>query len=188
MTWRAAFAGQVLRWFDWRVVSAPPPAQHGVVIIYPHTSNWDFIIGVLARPVMNLRMHWVGKHTLFRAPFGGLMRALGGIAVDRSQAHGLVAQLQKEYARYAQFFIVITPEGTRKRVGHWKSGFYHIAHGLKVPLGLACIDYRRREVGVMQWLWLTGDIERDLTTIRAAYADCRGKQPELAGEIRFKDN
>ena len=161
--------------------------QKGVVIIYPHTSNWDFILGVLARAVLGWRMHWVGKHTLFKLPFEGFMRWLGGIPIDRNSPQGMVGQLQQEIARYDQMFITMTPEGTRKRTDYWKSGFYHIAHGLKLPLGLATFNYAKRIVYLTQWITLTGDVERDLQTIRDVYKDTHGKQPALAGEIRFKD-
>ena len=155
--------------------------------MYPHTSNWDFILGVLARSAMQLRMHWVGKHTLFRWPFESVMRALGGIPVDRARTQGFVERLRKEFDRYEQLFLVITPEGTRSRSAHWKSGFYHIALRLKVPLGLACINYGKKEVGIMEWLDLSGNVEQDLSRIREVYRDCRGKHHERTGEIRFRD-
>ena len=160
--------------------------QHGVVTIYPHTSNWDFILGVLARSVLGLRMHWVGKHTLFRWPFEFFMRALGGVPVDRSQSKGLVEQLKKEFDRYPQFFIVLTPEGTRSRSEYWKSGFYHIALGLNVPIGLATFDYAKKQVRLTDWYAPTGNVEQDIAHIRHVYHDTTGKYPELAGEIRLR--
>ena len=178
----------LLRIFRWRVTHLPPPAPKGVVIIYPHTSNWDFILGVLARSVIQLRMHWVGKHSLFRWPFETIMRGLGGIPIDRSEPQGLVDQLKREFDRYAEIFIVLTPEGTRSHTTHWKSGFYHIALGLKVPLGLATFDYSKRQIILTDWFWLTGDVERDLAHLRDVYRDTHGKHPEFAGEIRFKDS
>jgi 1-acyl-sn-glycerol-3-phosphate acyltransferase len=187
MTLRAKLATWILALFGWRVLSTPPPAQKGVVIIYPHTSNWDFILGVLARAVLGLRMHWVGKHTLFKWPFESVMRWLGGIPVDRSSPHGMVGQLQQEIARYDQIFITMTPEGTRKHTQYWKSGFYHIAHGLKLPLGLATFNYQKRVVDITNWINLTGDVERDMETIRGIYKDTHGKFPALAGEIRLKE-
>ena len=187
MNVRARLSTWLLGLFGWRVIFSPPPAHKGVVIIYPHTSNWDFILGVLARAVLGLRMHWVGKHTLFHWPFETIMRWLGGVPVDRSQTQGLVEQLQKEFDRYEQFFIVITPEGTRSRSEHWKSGFYHIALGLKLPLGLATFDYAKREIDLTEWYTLTGNVERDLKFIRDVYRGRRGKHPELAGEIRFRE-
>jgi len=187
MTLSGSLASRLLALFGWRVLSIPPPMQKGVVIIYPHTSNWDFILGILTRSVLGLRMHWVGKHTLFKWPFESIMRALGGVPVDRSQTRGLVEQLKKEFDRYQQFFLTITPEGTRSYSKYWKSGFYHIALGLKLPLGLATFNYEKREVHLTEWLMLTGDVERDLDTIRNVYRNCRGRHPELVGEIRFRE-
>jgi 1-acyl-sn-glycerol-3-phosphate acyltransferase len=187
MTFRARLSTWFLALIGWRVVSVPAPVQKGVVIIYPHTSNWDFIFGVLARAVLQMRMHWVGKHTLFRWPFESIMRFLGGVPVDRKNTQGFVGQLQKEFDRYPQFFIVITPEGTRSKSEYWKSGFYHIAHGLKLPIGLACIDYPRREVGIVEWFTPTGNMHVDMDHIREVYRDRHGKHPELEGEIRFRE-
>lgn len=187
MTLRAKLSAWLLGLFGWHVESTPPPMQKGVVIIYPHTSNWDFVLGVLARTVLQLRMHWVGKHTLFSWPFEGIMRWLGGVPVDRRSTHGFVEQLKKEFDRYDQIFITITPEGTRSHTDYWRSGFYHIALGLKVPLGLATFDYQQRIVYLTQWTMLTGDVEKDLASIRDVYRDAKGKHPELAGEIRFRE-
>jgi len=183
----AKLAALCLRAIGWRVLPVAPPPPKAVVLVYPHTSNWDFPIGVLARAVLQMRIGWVGKHTLFRWPFGGLMRTLGGTAVDRSQPQGTVTQLRREFQSNATFYVVITPEGTRKHTAYWKSGFYHLARELNVPVGLAYIDYARREVAIAEWLQLTGDVAADLERIRAVYAGHQGKHPELAGEIRFKD-
>lgn len=181
------WAARVLRVFGWRVIYTPPPSPKGVVVVYPHTSNWDFILGVLARSVLGLRMHWVGKHTLFRWPFEWFMRALGGVPVNRSQTKGLVEQLSKEFDRYPQFFLVLTPEGTRKRTEYWKSGFYHLAHGLDLPLGLAAFDYSKKEVVLTQWIKLTGNVEDDLARVRKIYKGTQGRHRECAGEIQFKE-
>jgi 1-acyl-sn-glycerol-3-phosphate acyltransferase len=184
---RAKLAAGILRLFGWRVLPKPPPPPKAVVLVYPHTSNWDFPIGVLARAVLEMDIGWVGKHTLFRWPFGGLMRFLGGTSVDRSHKQGMVAQLREEFDRHETFYIVITPEGTRKRTEYWKSGFYHLARELNVPVGLAYLDYAKREVAIPVWLELTGDVEHDLDRIRAVYAGHPGRHPELTGEIKFKD-
>ncbi len=173
--------------WGWRVINVRPPAAKAVVIVYPHTSNWDLPIGILARSVLQLPMGWIGKKSLFRQPFRGLMRALGGVPVDRSRSTGLVDQLRQAFDRCGRFYLVITPEGTRSKTDHWKSGFYYLARDLDMPLGLAFIDYEHREVGIGGWLYLTGDIERDLDQIREAYRTRRGRRPELAGDIRFRD-
>jgi 1-acyl-sn-glycerol-3-phosphate acyltransferase len=184
---KAKLAAAVLRLFGWRVLPKPQPPPKAVLLVYPHTSNWDFPIGVLARAVLEMDIGWVGKHTLFRWPFGGLMRFLGGTSVDRSHTQGMVGQLRLEFDRHETFYIVITPEGTRRRTEYWRSGFYHLARELNVPVGLAYIDYAKREVAIPVWLELTGNVEHDLDRIRAVYAGHPGRHPELAGEIRFKD-
>jgi 1-acyl-sn-glycerol-3-phosphate acyltransferase len=183
----ARFARSLLRLCGWRVIDVRPPARKGVVIVYPHTSNWDLPVGILTRSVLQLPMGWVGKQSLFRQPFRRLMLALGGVPVDRSKSSGLVDQLRQAFDRRDEFYLVITPEGTRSRTDHWKSGFYYLARDLDLPLGLAFIDYEHREAGIGGWLHLSGDVERDLEQIREAYRTRRGRRPQLAGEIRFRD-
>ncbi len=177
----------LLRAAGWKVVVRWPPVPKVLLIVYPHTSNWDFVVGILARFAAELPARWVGKDTLFRWPFGGLFRALGGLPVNRRQSSGFVAQMQREFARSGQLFLAIAPEGTRRKTDHWKSGFYRAARAANVPLGLVFIDYARREVGVDIYLDLSGDEPADLARIRAAYAGKRGRRVELQGEIRFKD-
>ena len=175
----------LLRLAGWKVVLEWPPGPKAVIIFYPHTSNWDFVIGILARYALAIPVRWVGKHTLFRRPFGAFFRRLGGMPVDRSKSAGLVDQLCGEFARCDGLYLAIAPEGTRVRTDHWKSGFYRLALAVNVPLGLAFIDYARRRIGLEHYLELTGRAEEDLGRIRAYYADKRGRHPEQASEIRF---
>jgi 1-acyl-sn-glycerol-3-phosphate acyltransferase len=153
--------------------------------MYPHTSNWDFIVGVLARHALGLRARWVGKDTLFRFPFGPLMRWLGGMPVDRSQRTGLTSQLAAEMQRHPALCLALAPEGTRSRTPHLRSGFYHLAVAAGVPVGLGFFDYGRRIIGITRWATMTGDVERDLATLREFYADKRGKFPEKASPLTF---
>jgi hypothetical protein len=132
-------------------------------------------------------MSWVGKDTLFRWPLGALFRALGGIPVDRSGRTGVIAQLSAELARRESLLLVIAPEGTRARTDHWRTGFYHLALSAGVPLGLGFIDFKRRRLGITEWVQLSGDPERDLARLRDFYADKTALRPEQAGEIRFLD-
>jgi 1-acyl-sn-glycerol-3-phosphate acyltransferase len=178
--------GALLRLFGWRVKLVWPPVPKAVVIVYPHTSNWDFVVGILARSAIAIPIRFVGKDTLFRPPFGGLFRRLGGVPVNRLKSTGFVGGLIDTFDQVGSLYLAIAPEGTRSKVDHWKSGFYRVALGARVPLGLAFIDYSRREVGIEHWLTLTGDEAADLARIRACYADKRGKKPENEGEIRFR--
>jgi 1-acyl-sn-glycerol-3-phosphate acyltransferase len=180
-------ARALLRLIGWRVDVVWPPEPHGVMIVYPHTSNWDFPVGFLARQALDMPVHWVGKDTLFRGPWGGLLRRWGGIPVNRRESTGFIGQLQAAFASQPWMWVVITPEGTRKRTEYWKSGFYHLARAADVPVGLAYIDFGARVVGLREYLRMSGDIEADLERIRAAYAGKVACKPENAGDIRFRE-
>ncbi|MCL4762508.1 MAG: 1-acyl-sn-glycerol-3-phosphate acyltransferase [Burkholderiales bacterium] len=158
-----------------------------VVVFYPHTSNWDFVVGLLAKWATGIEFRWVGKHTLFASPLRRLFVRWGGIPVDRRDPAGFVDTLGQAYREAAAFHLVITPEGTRGRTEHWKSGFHRLALAVGAPVGLAFIDRAQRRVGIGAWMRPTGDVERDLDALRAFYADKRGWRPERAGPIRFRD-
>jgi len=179
------FAAWVLGLFGWSVEAVPPPGQKCVVIFCPHTSNWDFVIGIVARSAIGLPIQWAGKDTLFRRPLGRVFRWLGGIPVNRRERTGLTARLTQEFAQRKRLYLAITPEGTRARTDHWKSGFYHLALAANVPLALAYIDYPRKRIGIGGYLELTGNEAVDLDALRRFYADKTGKRPEHQGEIRF---
>jgi 1-acyl-sn-glycerol-3-phosphate acyltransferase len=185
-TVRQRVSRRLLRLLGWTVDVLPPAAPRGVIVVYPHTSNWDFVVGYLAKVAAGLSVQWVGKESLFRWPWAALLRRMGGIPVRRGARAGIVAQLAQEYARRDRIWIAIAPEGTRSRTDHWKSGFYHLARTAGVPLGLASIDYGRRRVELRTYLDLTGDVARDLDRLRAAFHGVRGRRPERAGEIRFR--
>ncbi len=187
MKLRAHIAHSLLGLFGWRLLYQPPPTPKAVLVVYPHTSNWDFILGVLARAECGLPVRFIGKHTLFKWPLGPLMRWLGGTPVDRRQAHGMVGEMQRTFAAHREFYLAMTPEGTRSHTLYWKSGFYHLAQSLQVPVGLAFIDYAHREIGVVTWLNLTGNVQHDMDVMRDHYAMRKGKHPELAGTIRLRD-
>lgn len=180
-------AYRALALFGWRVDIVWPPEPHGVILVYPHTSNWDFPVGFLARQALRLPVHWVGKDTLFRGPIGWILRRAGGIPVNRRESTGFIGQLQAEFRRRPWMWVAITPEGTRSRTGYWKSGFYHLALAADVPVGLAFLDFGRKVVGLNRYLRMTGDPDADLAAIRAVYAGKVAKRPENAGEIRFRD-
>ncbi len=179
-------AGMILRLFGWSTVLTPAPGRKTVIIFYPHTSNWDFPLGVLFRAKHQLQVRWAGKDTLFRWPLRGLFIALGGIPINRRIATGVVAQLVAEFARNDDFSICLAPEGTRAKTAQLKSGFYRLAIEANVPVGLAFADYRRKQIGIEHWITLSGDETADLEAIRAGYADKTALYPEKAGVIGFK--
>jgi 1-acyl-sn-glycerol-3-phosphate acyltransferase len=184
---RARLAARVLALCGWRVRFLQPMPTHCVVVVYPHTSNWDFPIGLLAKWQLGVPFRFIGKHTLFAGPLGPLMRRWGGIPLDRRESSGNIEKLAARFREEPDFRLSIAPEGTRSRTGHWKSGFYHIARAADVPLALAFIDYSRREVGVGAYLQTTGDVAADMARIASFYADMVGKRPDLASPVRMSD-
>ena len=189
MTRRSSFVGRLARRllaaFGWKLVYQPPAVPKAVIVFYPHTSNWDFVIGIIARAVIDLPVHWAGKDELYRWPLRALFKRLGGIPVNRRERTGFVAQMAAEFERRRRFYLAITPEGTRRRTDFWKSGFYRLALAVDVPLGLAFIDYPKREIGILGYLSLSGDETSDLQRIAASYAGRRGKYPGQEGAIAF---
>jgi 1-acyl-sn-glycerol-3-phosphate acyltransferase len=188
--WLARFARGLLNLFGWKVLFAGMPCPKGIAIVYPHTSNWDFVVGLLAKWAIDLPVRWVGKESLFRgiagATLGRLMRLWGGRPVDRHHPTGAVAQLAQLMASEPWFWLGLSPEGTRRYTDHIRSGFYHLALQLDLPVALAYIDYRRKQIGVMDFVAMTGDVERDLETLRRFYADKIGRYPAQASKIAFK--
>jgi 1-acyl-sn-glycerol-3-phosphate acyltransferase len=182
---RARFAGWMLGLAGWRVVLAQPVPLHCVVVFYPHTSNWDFLLGLMAKWLVGVHFRFIAKDSLFATPLGPWLRRWGGIPVDRSGRTGVIARLVAEFAKHEDFRLVVAPEGTRSQTAQWKSGFYHLTRVVNVPLALAFIDYRRRETGVGGYLDLTGDVGADMARIAAFYADKTARRPENTGPIRL---
>jgi 1-acyl-sn-glycerol-3-phosphate acyltransferase len=181
---RSALA--LLRLFGWTSSFVWPPEPRGVIIVYPHTSNWDFPIGVLFRIGNGLPANWVGKAEMFRPPFRGLLERIGGIALDRRASVGFVDALLREFRRRDWMWVAIAVEGTRSHTDHLKSGFYQLATAGDMPVALAYIDYRTKTVGMDTYVRFTGDRERDMETMRRFYADKRGRRPEMEGDIRLR--
>jgi 1-acyl-sn-glycerol-3-phosphate acyltransferase len=175
-----------LRLFGWRVEGALPGGlAKAVVVAAPHTSGWDLPFMLAVAFVLGIRPSWLGKRELFRWPFGWCMRVLGGIPVDRGRRTNLVEQAVERFAAAGRLFLVIPPSGTRSRAAHWKSGFYRIARGARVPVVCAFLDYGRKAGGVGPVFEPTGDTDADMRRLRSFYAGVRGKYPELATPIRL---
>ena len=180
-------ASAVLRLCGWQVRGVAPDLDQCVVIAAPHTSNWDFVWMKLMAWSLNWDFNWLGKHTLFKGPAGPIMRAWGGVPVDRRGKQDLVSQVVERFDRGEKLSLAIPAEGTRGRSEHWRSGFYHIARGAKVPIVLSFLDYGSRTGGVGPAM-LTGDsASEDMDKIRAFYNSMSGKFPELSGPIQLKE-
>jgi len=182
---RARVAWRLLRMLGWRVTLATPVPMKCVILFYPHTSNWDFPAGLLAKWVLGIDFRWVGKDTMFASPLGPLFRRWGGIPVNRRESSGFVAQMHAALESHDDFRLAIAPEGTRASVPRWRSGFWHLARAAKVPIGLAYIDYAHREIGVGAWLETTADADADVARMAAFYARFTAKRPENAGPVRL---
>lgn len=162
----------------WRIEGEKPKDKKYVLIAAPHTSNWDFPTMMAASFILGLDVHWIGKHTLFpTGPFGALMRWFGGIGIDRRKKHNTVEQMVTNFNERDELVVIITPEGTRSKVNHWKAGFYHIAVGAGVPIYMAYVDTNLNVVGMGPAFYPTGDYDKDILEIRAFYADKRGFKP-----------
>lgn len=170
----------------WRTAFVWPPEPKGVIIVYPHTSNWDFPLGMLFRIGHGLPANWVGKTEMFRPPFGGLLKRVGGIPLDRRRTTGFIEALVAEYRARDWMWLAIAPEGTRSHTEHLKPGFYTLALAADVPIALGYIDYATRTVGIDTYLRMTGDREADMARIRDFYAGKRGRRPEHAGGLRLR--
>ncbi len=171
------FSVAFLKLTGWRVEGAlPAHAAKSVLIAAPHTSNWDLPYTLMVAFALRLNPYWMGKHSLFKAPFGPVMRWLGGIAVNREQSSNLVAASAQALAEAdGPLQLIVPPEGTRAKTRYWKTGFYYIALGAKVPIVMAYMDYAHKRSGLGPLFEPTGDVDADMAAIKAFYAPFKGK-------------
>jgi 1-acyl-sn-glycerol-3-phosphate acyltransferase len=164
----------------WKVQgSLPPGCEKSVFIAAPHTSNWDLPYTLMVAFAMRLNIYWMGKESIFKPPFRGLMMWLGGIPVDRDRANNLVAASAEAIkAAIGSLQLVVPPEGTRLKARYWKTGFYYIAVAAQVPIVLSYMDYQRKITGIGPVFQPSGDIEADMVKIKAFYAPFKGKNPD----------
>ncbi|WP_422115255.1 1-acyl-sn-glycerol-3-phosphate acyltransferase [Brachybacterium sp. UNK5269] len=171
----------------WKLASQPAPGRPTVLIGAPHTSNWDFVfmLGIAWR--LGVKIHWLGKKSLFVGWHAPLMRLLGGIPVDRADPSSVVEDVVRRSRDGEVFSLVVTPDGTRGAHTHWKSGFYRIARETGMPVTLGFVDRPTMTTGLGPTIELTGDVPADMDRIRAFYADKSGYHPELRVEPRLRD-
>lgn len=176
------FARNGLERTGWRINDNFPDLRKSVIIVAPHTSNWDFIIGVAASFALDLRPRFIAKHTLFRWPLGAIMRALGGIPVNRASTEGFVAKIATLIDESDAIALTITPEGTRKAVSRWRTGFYHIAAEAQVPIVPCYLDRKTKMIGFGTPLLPSGSKERDLEILAEFYRPYSSTLPTNALE------
>lgn len=162
----------------WKVVGVVTDAPRFIIIGAPHTSNWDFIIVMATAISLNVRVSWMGKHTLFNGFGGGFLRWLGGIPVDRNAAEGIVGENVKAFRESDGLVLCITPEGTRGDSGEWKTGFHRIAREADVPILLAAFDYDNRVVWLGPTIEASANPDADMAMIRSHYKGIRGRHPQ----------
>ena len=177
----------VLRISGWEFVGEKPTETHYVVIAAPHTSNWDMIYMLASVFSCDLKIKWMGKHTIFQWPFGAMMCALGGIPIERHKRTNVVDRAAQIFSERDEFVLVVPAEGTRSYVPHWKSGFYHIALKADVPVCLSYLDFGTKRSGLGPMVKMTGDMQADMDKIRSFYADKKGLYPEKVGKIRLRE-
>ena len=176
----------ILKIIGWKLDKQLPQTQRYVLIAYPHTSNWDFVLGMLAKWAMDMPLNWVGKHSIFWGPFRPLLIAIGGVPLNREKSIGFIQKNIELFDQRECFVLGLMPEGTRSKTDHLKTGFYHIARGANVPIVLAYLDYKHKRIGVGKVIEASGDIDVDFEIISEFYRDKTGCKPENASELRIK--
>ena len=158
-----------LRLMGWRIEGDFPQLEKFILVVFPHTRGMDFIVGVLTRGVLNEKINYIGKKELFNPFTGWFFRALGGAPINRGSNENKVLTIAKIFKEKKFFRMAITPEGTRKKVDHWKTGFYYIAMEAEVPILLVHFNYTLKKVSFLKLFYPTGDFEKDLKEIKSLY-------------------
>lgn len=165
----------LLRLTGWRITGELPNVPKLIILAAPHSSLWDGIVGIGAAFALSIRAHWMGKHTLFSGLTGRIMRFLGGIAVDRRRAHGAVTDMAREFSERDALWLAIAPEGTRKVVPRWKTGFWHIADAAAVPVFQVAFHYPEKRIVIGPLYWTRGNLEEDVARVQRWYRPWRGR-------------
>lgn len=173
--------------FGWRYEGELPDIPKMIVAGAPHTTNWDFILFLGALHHFDIKVKYLGKHTLFRWPFGYFFRAFGGIPVDRSRPGGVVSQVKEAFDEVDEMILVVAPEGTRRRVPYWRSGFVKIAEGVGVPVVFASLDFATKTVTIGPTVRYEGDLGAFMDQARQFYSDKTGLKPENKGPVLVRE-
>ena len=171
----------VLRVMGWRFEGEVPDRPKLVVVVAPHTSNWDFVVGLAADFALGLRIRFIGKDTLFGPPLGWFMRWAGGIPVDRAAPEGVIEAAAASFRDESQLFLALAPEGTRRRVERWKTGFWRIARAAGAPVWPVALDWSRRVVRLYPAFETSSDLEADLRALQACFTTAMARRPENYG-------
>jgi 1-acyl-sn-glycerol-3-phosphate acyltransferase len=173
---RKALVG-IYRRHSWSAYGEVPEPRKFVLIAAPHTSNWDFLYFIGLTDELGIMPHFMAKKSLFRWPWKNFLLDMGGVPVDRASKHNYVQAMIDEFSRRTEFMLTIAPEGTRGAVRQWKTGFYHIALGAKVPMVVGMMDYAKKNGGLGPAIWPTGDYKADMAKIAAIYEKVTPRHP-----------
>lgn len=169
----------LLKVFGWKIIGQyPDDVKKFIIAVIPHTSNWDFVLGIIVRGALKKDIKFLGKSSLFKAPFGWFFRKLGGYPVDRSKSSNLVDAVVDIFNEKETFAVAIAPEGTRSKVDRLRTGFYYIALGAKIPILLTAFDFGKKEVRFIKLFYPEGDQKKDFEQIEGAFRGIKGKVPE----------
>lgn len=176
---RKALSKALLRLWGWKLgPTKGVELKKCVICVAPHTSNWDFFVGKLFYTAIGCTASFLIKKDWFFFPFNLLFKAIGGVPIDRSKRTSVTEQMVNEFEKRDKFQLAITPEGTRKATDDWKKGFYYIALTANVPILIAYLDYKKKEVGIKDVFYPTGDVDNDMETIRSYYKGMQGRNPK----------
>ncbi|QFU76355.1 acyltransferase [Halioglobus maricola] len=184
---KQTIARKLLAWMGWTLEGARPVHERYVLIAAPHTSNWDFPMMLLFAAAFDIKIQWMAKDSLFNPFTGWLMRALGGLPIDRKSSNGIVGSMAQTLVKAKELVLVVPAEGTRERVEYWKSGFYHIARQANVPIVPSVLDFGRKRGGFGAGIMPTGNVKLDMDYFRDVYAGASGKFPDKFGPIRLRE-
>jgi len=197
---KVPLANRLLYWFaislfkvaGWRTEGKLPDIPK-YVIIATHTSNWDLIVGLTGWSILSYgfsmtKLSWMGKAEVFRGPLGAFLKWIGGIPIERRARHSAVEQSIQAFRSREKLAMAIAPEGTRKRVTHWKTGFYHIAQGAQAPIVFGFFDYKRKVMGIGPTIIPCGDIQADMEIIRDFYSKVHARYPDRVGDIALRQS
>jgi 1-acyl-sn-glycerol-3-phosphate acyltransferase len=176
LRWVGRFGMRVLG--GWKINGEMPSVKKAILPVAPHTSNWDFPVGACVMLAMGLKLNYLAKSSLFRFPLKGLLTKLGGVPIDRSSANGVVGNMVKQFREKDELILVITPEGTRKRVHEWKKGFLHMAQQARVPVVPIAFDYARKAIDIGPALMIGDEIEKELERVKSYFEHAHGKRGE----------
>lgn len=175
----------ILKLLRWQVSHEVPQSSKFVLIAAPHTSNWDLPLMLLVSMAGGIHLNWIAKDSLFKGLFGRYLKWLGGIPVNRRERTNFTEQVVEILKKSTKMIIVIAPEGTRSRTEKWRSGFYYIAKGAKIPIAMGFLDYKNKLGGIGPSFYPTDNIEEDLNLIRTFYSNIIGKKAEKMSPVKF---